>query len=487
MVLSGNMGIGAANTSTLVTIGVSQFPAANSAGLTNLQVYSNINLFRNRLIFSSSPTDFNHCIYNNQYNLDNEGAWDGMKFNVYNGAWFRVGTAVGSTPTTSLFINSSGYVGIGTTGPGDLLHLYNSSTTGNLGIITQNGTRQWFAGVRGDTSSIYTIVDATAGAFRFAINSTGKVGINKANPYNNLDITGVVGINNGVAATGTAGAFQSIDIFYNGTGASGYASFVASNPGSYYTAIALQPAGGNVGIGTTSPATTLSVQLNGAGIWGPSNWSTASYALFGIGTGSGTGSAVGITYNTTSDYGALIAVQPNIGWKAMYYTASYHAFYIQGTSAGYIDGTGFHNASDEREKINIKNINTAKSLQRILACRPTTFQRVMDRNDPMISDDVKNKYHIGLIAQEVLSINPHCISEWKNQSGESRYGINYTDFVTHLIGAVQEHNAVITSQAATLQSQSAEITALQSTVATLEPLVSQVDLLIQRLAAAGIA
>jgi hypothetical protein len=135
----------------------------------------------------------------------------------------------------------------------------------------------------------------------------------------------------------------------------------------------------------------------------------------------------------------------------MYYSALDHYFIVAGTQAGYVNASGFNNGSDEREKINIKNINTQKSLDRILACRPKTFQRVMDRTDPLLSDKVKDKWHIGLIAQEVLSINPHCISEWKNQNDETRYGINYTDFVTHLIGSVQELSKIIAKQDARLE------------------------------------
>jgi hypothetical protein len=198
-------------------------------------------------------------------------------------------------------------------------------------------------------------------------------------------------------------------------------------------------ANGEVGIGTTAPKGKLSVQVGGGGNYGSAlvNWDS-NYVLFGTETGNVQGNAIGFTYNTAGDYGALIALAPSRNWRNMYYSAAQHIFTINGTQAGYVNSSGFNNGSDEREKLNIKSINTAKSLQRILSARPTTFQRAMDRSDPMISDEVKNKWHIGLIAQEVLQINPHCVSEWANMSGDSRYGINYTDFVSHLIGATQE-------------------------------------------------
>jgi hypothetical protein len=99
-----------------------------TVGESNAIYYSagNTCLFRNRLIFSNAINDFNHCIYNNGFNVDSQGAWDGMKFNVYAGAWFRVGN-VGAT--TSIFMNTSGYVGIGLTTPATPLHVNGFATT----------------------------------------------------------------------------------------------------------------------------------------------------------------------------------------------------------------------------------------------------------------------------------------------------------------------------------------------------------------------
>jgi hypothetical protein len=114
---TGFVGIGSTGPGYLLTVGTNANPTANSAGTTVLQCNGNLNIFRNRLIFSSNAIDWNHCIYNNSFNLDNEGAWDGMKFNVYNGAWFRVGTAAATVPTTAMFISTSGQVSIGTTSP----------------------------------------------------------------------------------------------------------------------------------------------------------------------------------------------------------------------------------------------------------------------------------------------------------------------------------------------------------------------------------
>ena len=151
---NGNVGIGNASPGNLLSVGAAALPSANSAGTTNLVVYGNINCYRNRLIFSDSLADWNHSIYNNSRNLDNEGAFDGMKFNVYAGAWFRVS----GTPATSsaLFINSTG-VGIGTTNPSTKLHVVGGSTTTESLIVSGLPINTGLAAYTGNASTTYTL------------------------------------------------------------------------------------------------------------------------------------------------------------------------------------------------------------------------------------------------------------------------------------------------------------------------------------------
>jgi YD repeat-containing protein len=93
----------------------------------------------------------------------------------------------------SLLLNpNGGSVGIGTTAPADLMHIYSSGTSANLGYVAGNGTRQWRAGVRGDTSSAYAIQDDTANAMRLVINSSGNVGIGITSPNQKLSVAGTI-------------------------------------------------------------------------------------------------------------------------------------------------------------------------------------------------------------------------------------------------------------------------------------------------------
>ena len=343
-----------------------------------------------------------------------------------------VGTGALNMMASTMGLMASSGVGIGTNAPGSTLEVYTNSGVG--GTTQLNVTS--FAG--GSTTTNTSVL--------------------------NLRIQGAGGgmVDNSISAQ------------YNSSGVGTYS--LAFKPQG--TTVMSILGSGNVGIGATTPVGALSVILDGNGIYNTGSWS-GSYALFGPGASSTSGSAVAITYNTTGLYGSLLSLSPGVAWRTMTYSSLYHTFYVSGTQAGYIDATGFHNGSDEREKINIKNINTDKSLQRILAYTPKTFQRVMDRTDPMISDNVKNKWHICLIAQEVLSINPHCISEWTNQDGDTRYGINYTDFVTHLIGSVKEIVKQSTLQEETIQTHESTIRSLQAQNATLQARMDALEALIR--------
>lgn len=88
----------------------------NSNPEEKLVVEGNIKIGRNKAIcvnrgmltFSHVTTDRNHTIYNNGDDIDEEGSWDGMKFNVFNGASFRVGDATGGKHKEILSIVENG-------------------------------------------------------------------------------------------------------------------------------------------------------------------------------------------------------------------------------------------------------------------------------------------------------------------------------------------------------------------------------------------
>lgn len=89
---------------------------------------ANLHTNRGRVAFSTEPTDPNHTIYNNYANIDGEGAWDGMKMNVFAGLDVRVGNAGAKQHTTALYVRNDGNVGVGTKDPRRALHVIGEQT-----------------------------------------------------------------------------------------------------------------------------------------------------------------------------------------------------------------------------------------------------------------------------------------------------------------------------------------------------------------------
>ena len=85
---------------------------------------------------------------------------------------------------TKFSILSGGNVGIGTTGPSQLLHLF-SSTTNPIGIGLQNSQRYY--SVRSNNFSL-VFTDETVGSERMRIDSSGDLGIGVTNPQARLDV-----------------------------------------------------------------------------------------------------------------------------------------------------------------------------------------------------------------------------------------------------------------------------------------------------------
>ena len=137
-------------------------PISNYEGNTLLVTYGNTCLYRNRLIFSDAIQDWNHSIYNNGLNLDGQGAWDGMKMNVFSGLWVRTGNANGVTPTTALFVDSSARLGIGTTTPSYRLDVNGNTRIRNELYVGTEGNAQstiFMGGTAGDTPYDHCVIE----------------------------------------------------------------------------------------------------------------------------------------------------------------------------------------------------------------------------------------------------------------------------------------------------------------------------------------
>ena len=131
------------------------------------------------------------------------------------------------------FDAATGNVGIGTTGPSQLLHITSATTTGSaIRIANTDAGGQSFrllATGSGNTggAGAFTIFDETNSAFRFYIGNTGNVGIGITSPQTKLDVRGIVAVNGGTlyAATNnylTTGALNIGDYGRNYGGGSGW-------------------------------------------------------------------------------------------------------------------------------------------------------------------------------------------------------------------------------------------------------------------------
>jgi len=206
--------------------------------------------------------------------------------------------------------------------------------------------------------------------------------------------------------------------------------------------------GTNVGIGTTTPIGQFSVALDGLGIYNPGFW-TGSYALFGPGAGATNGSAVAITYNTTSLYGSLICLTAAVAWRDMYYSANQHVFYTAGsatermrintagfvgigTNPGYLLHLSTDSAakpstntwtisSDERLKENIILADIDRCVE-IIRAVPLKHYRWKD--EVYTLEQVKDRSKLGWIAQDVEKIFPKAVN-----SNPFRYNQVYEDVV----------------------------------------------------------
>jgi hypothetical protein len=153
-----------------------------------------INANRGRIGFSHTWNDWNHTIYNNYHNIDGEGVWDGMKFNIFKGADFRIG----SSKTSALFINELGNVGIGTktVGVQTMLHVKEAgNSTGiwkgrivasgdqNAVVMGERNGKAWFGAHNALLNQWSDLIMQTDG---------GNIGIGTENPSCKLDVNGTI-------------------------------------------------------------------------------------------------------------------------------------------------------------------------------------------------------------------------------------------------------------------------------------------------------
>ncbi len=183
-------------------------------------------------------------------------------------------------------VDDSGKVGIGTTNPvsgSGSVALHIKGANPDLRLERSSTGRVWEI----ENNEYFYIYDRTAGVNRFSISTAGNVGIGTTAPGTQLTIQRPTldssvtnnGSNAGLRIVRGAGGTDSIQLGVGLIG-TGYQSWIQSSHDDGTKDLLIQPNGGNVGIGTTSPSWKLEVNGN-AGLTGPLYYRSPTQASLG--------------------------------------------------------------------------------------------------------------------------------------------------------------------------------------------------------------
>ena len=193
----------------------------------------------------------------------------------------------------------------------------------------------------------------------------------------------------------------------------------------------------------------LTYLLNNAGntpiSFGPGGWNTGGGGYTVVSRATGV-QVSGLAFGTSTGRGVIVSLTPGVVWNELIISGSTIYTACFGTINNYTNGGGWVFVSDKRVKKDIKDIKTARSLERIMALKPKTYKKIyrQELSDTPIPQEVIDADHIGLLAQDVMETNPHCVSEWVDDNcvcdGDDgkRLGIAYGDINIHMVGAIQE-------------------------------------------------
>ena len=413
---------------------------------------------------------------------------------------FMATTSDGSSSVTPLSIDSSGNVGIGTVSPDAKLHIYGSSSLSEMYLgedaaADKAGILKYTQG-NGSGTGVVTLShwgnnSLTEG---LAIKYGGNVGIGTTSPEVKLSIDYTAaelptsGTTSNSAIQLTSSLNNQLNLGLN-TVSGNYGAYIQASDNNLAVPypLNLQPNGGNVGIGTTSPGGVLHIKGNGLtqnlirlqhdGTGGNGffdinvvsdkanlvanysstpipmrfitgaaermritsggevliNQTVASTTANGFGvhpTGSGGGNLVSC-YNGTGNTALIIGHGAYDGTIVDFRRGSTQV----GTISVSTSATQYNTSSDYRLKENVVEMTGA--LNRVSQLKPSRFNFIADAD----------KTVDGFLAHEVQEIVPEAITGEKDavdEDGNPDYqGIDQSKLVPLLVGAIQELEARI--------------------------------------------
>ncbi len=303
-----------------------------------------------------------------------------------------------------------------------------SGSTQGMGFFTYNGST-WFERVR-IVSGGNVGIGTTNPNYRLTVNASGGFAAEDAGGYdvNNgpLPIAIKLGADSTALGIINKNNRQAFALNIDGGGGTnstrGVPTFYDKYDGTWHASISLK--NGNVGIGTSSPASKLEV----AGVTGQNTiYSTSSgiwISVLGVNANTGTGVEGIVNGDGIGVYGNANSA------------SSYGIYCYSGVNANGCGGNrAWYTASDLKLKENISTIQDA--LNKTLSLRGVVFNwKTNDTN-------IMGERDMGFIAQEVMPYVPEVVSY---DSLNGYYGMKTSQLTALLVEAMQEQQKIILSQ-----------------------------------------
>ncbi len=396
-----------------------------------------------------------------------------------------------------LVVNSTGYVGIGTTNPATTLDVAGNINLASGYNLTWGGA--FGAGIPTIASSVTGIYAYPAGStsgIEFSILSGGNVGIDTSTPAQPLEVAGQSSLpaNFGTLESGaarftsgnTGGVTSVLDIgSFNSTGAGWIQATDRTNLATHYNLL-LNPNGGNVGIGVTAPNNPLEIDSslsggNGINIFNSNTSGAAQISFHSINTGDGPAGGATLSYsNVAGPYANALVIMNTYSAPIILGTNNTNRFAIdnngdvgvanlaaatsQTLCYNTIVNPGYNTigtcSSDERVKTNITPLSDNTGLSVINALNPVSFNW-----NPEFSNDQSEQY--GFLAQQIEKVLPSLVSTSSPTAltPDGTLSLNYNGLFAPIVKSIQELDADLSS---TTQA----VFALQTEVAGIENVLS---------------